>query len=456
MTTRQRRLLALLLLVALAAAGITAWKQTRPAPTPAVAIPPEIPSWVDDLEVRTALARAREKVEADPQSGQAWGELGLTFRAHNMNAESNSCFAVAAKLDPRNPRWPYLIGVINLLIAPNAAIPHLQSAYELATEPEHKSLTRLRLAEALLDRGDTDAAAQLFAEEALAHPLNPRVQFGLGTVAAARGDDHAAIKALMLAVDSPFTRRKSSALLAACHRRLGHTADATRFAHDASSGPDDFPWTDPILSEYTRREAGRSARMKAVEEFEASGRIREAVDALDDIARTTPDDQVLVALGINLAKLGDYGRSERALRAVVDRSPAHAVARYFLGLTQFLRAEQLRERGEKANAAVRYEAAIAEFRRAVALKPDQGMSHLFIGQSLRQLGRPAEAVDACREAVRVSPQQPQTHLALGELLLELGRPAEAVPPLEAAVRLFQPPDARATQLLAKARAAVKK
>src|SRR6185503_4037107 len=130
------------------------------------AVPPEVPAAVVDPAVRAALAEARERVLAEPRSGSAWGELGWTFRAHNLNVESNACFAVAAKLDPKDPRWPYLIGAINLLIAPDDAIPHLRTAYELATEPAHKSLTRLRLAEALLDRNDLDGAAKLFNEEA--------------------------------------------------------------------------------------------------------------------------------------------------------------------------------------------------------------------------------------------------------------------------------------------------
>ena len=61
-----------------------------------VAVPPEIPASVVDPAVRSALAEAREKVLAESQSAQAWGELGYNFRAHNLNVESNACFAVAA------------------------------------------------------------------------------------------------------------------------------------------------------------------------------------------------------------------------------------------------------------------------------------------------------------------------------------------------------------------------
>ena len=274
MRRRWKRVLVLGGVVLLVGGGIYLWQRTRPAPAIG---PPEVPASVVDADVRAALNRSRAKVQAEPQSGQAWGELGLTYRAHNLNAESNACFATAAKLDPSNPRWPYLIGTIDLLIAPDEAVPHLRIARGLAVKSEHQSLTRLRLAEALLDRGDSDGAAELFAEEARVNPLGARAQFGLGAVAVGRGDHRAAIGPLLLAVDSPFARRKAGTLLAACHRRLGNAADAERCERDASGLPDDLPWPDPFLGEYARRESGRSARMKAIDELEASGRIAEAV-----------------------------------------------------------------------------------------------------------------------------------------------------------------------------------
>ena len=179
MTARRRRwVLVLGGLALLVTGGVYARQAQKPAPTLPGAAPPEFPAAVTDADVRAALTRAREQVAAEPGSGQAWGELGLTFRAHNLNAESNVCFAAAARLDPRNPRWPYLYGVINLLVAPDDALPHLRAARDLAVEPEHQSLTRLRLAEALLDRGDLDGAGALFAEEARANPLNPRAGSG--------------------------------------------------------------------------------------------------------------------------------------------------------------------------------------------------------------------------------------------------------------------------------------
>jgi len=447
MGQRQKRFLVLgVVSLLVAAGGVFAWQRTRPAP---VAVPPDVPAAVRDADVRAALTRARDKVLAEPRSGQAWGDLGLTYRAHNLNPESNACFATAAKLDPRNPRWPYLIGIINLLIAPDDAVPHLQTAYDLAVETEHQSLTRLRLAEALLDRGDLDGASKLFAEEVRINPLNPRAQFGLGVVAVSRGDHRAAANILLLAADSPFTRRKAATLLAASHLQLGNAADAARFERDAAAFPDDLSPSDSFLSEYLRKESGRTARMKAVEEFEASGRLVESVAALEEIAETTPDDQVLASLGINLAKMGDFARAERALRVVTGRTPDHAVARYFLGIAVYMQAERLWQAGDQTRAKPRFEEAVKELRKAAELKPDKGLAHLYAGLALKYLGNLPEAADQCRAAVRASPQFADAHLGLAEVLIAMDKPTEAVPHLETAARLASPNDTRAKALLEK-------
>src|SRR5204863_8682719 len=113
---------------------------------------------VTDAEVRDAIAKAREAVLSNRQSGGAWGELGLVFRAHGLGPESNLCFTEAAHLDPNNPTWPYLYGLLNLHLAPDDALPHLEAAVRLASTPSERSAARLRLAEAELDQGRTDDA----------------------------------------------------------------------------------------------------------------------------------------------------------------------------------------------------------------------------------------------------------------------------------------------------------
>jgi tetratricopeptide (TPR) repeat protein len=448
MTPRLKvRLLAFLGAAIVAAGGYLTWRRfdsSHPPPSP-----PEIPVFITDEEVRGALTEARDQVLADPRSGDKWGSLGLRYRAHNLNAESNDCFAVAAKLDPQDPRWPYLIGAINLLLAPEEAVPHLRIAYRLSAIPAYKSAARLRLAEALLERKELNEAEQLFLEETQSGPWNARAQFGLGLIAVARGDYEPAIKFLTSAQTSPFAHRKAATILAAAYGQLQRPEEAQRFAQEASRGPQDLPWPDAFISEYLVLQAGRSARMQAVEKLEAEGRIPEAVAELESIARDSPDDLVLVTLGINLAKSGDYARAESPLRFVLSRSPEHAVGHYFLGISLFMQAEQLEKSGEKPRAETVFQEAIKELLQAAALKPDQGLAHLYAGFALKHLGKRPEAVEQFRAAIAASPQLHLTHFALAEALIDMEKPAEAMPHLEAAARLSPPGDTRAKDLLQK-------
>jgi len=448
MTARKRLLAAAVLLLAGGAAYLLFLRGGSVEPLPP---PPEIPSSVLDAEVRDALEAARGRAIADPNSGAAWGELGLLFRAHNLNAESNACFGIAAKFDPRNPRWPYLVGVANLLIDPENAIPHLRAALDLATDPGHQSAIRTRLAEALAARNETDAAASLFADEVRINPRNPRGRLGLGVLATARGDHAAAAAAFAVAAESPFAHKKATSLSAASHRRLGNAAEAERCERDAVRAGDDLEWPDPILAEAMRLEAGRSARLKAAEKLEGEGRLRETVAELAALANANPDDQTLVSLAINMSKAGDDAGAERILKLVVERSPKHAVARYFLGIAIYMQAEREWLSGKRD--AARFERAIAELRTAAELKPDKGLAHLYAGLAFKHLGKLPEALEECRSAVRASPQLADTHLGTGEVLVEMKKPEEARPHLEQALRLSLPGDDRAKAALAKLPAA---
>ena len=106
---------------------------------PRSAQPPAIPAEVTDLSVSAAISKARDDVLANPQSGSAWGELGLVFRAHDYIEESLVCFVEAARLEPTKPTWPYLIGLGLLEPKPNEAVPYFETAYRIAAAPTRPS-----------------------------------------------------------------------------------------------------------------------------------------------------------------------------------------------------------------------------------------------------------------------------------------------------------------------------
>jgi hypothetical protein len=63
-----------------------------------------------DSAVARAIEEASAAVRGNPESGAAWGQLGMVLQAHDLLTESCACFDEASRWDPREARWPYFRG----------------------------------------------------------------------------------------------------------------------------------------------------------------------------------------------------------------------------------------------------------------------------------------------------------------------------------------------------------
>jgi Flp pilus assembly protein TadD len=88
------------------------------------------------------------------------------------------------------------------------------------------------------------------------------------------------------------------------------------------------------------------------------------------------------------------------------------------------------------------EEALAAFRQAAWLNPEEADYHYILGDALLRAGRLAEAAAAFEEATWRAPADPQYQLAVGAALYKLKRTAEAASAFREAVRLA-PADPRA-------------
>src|SRR5262249_15282577 len=81
--------------------GIYFWHGPKPPN------PPELALDDTDPEFRTAVENARSAILSAPKSASAWATYGMVLRAGVHREPAAECFAEAALLDPRDPRWPY-------------------------------------------------------------------------------------------------------------------------------------------------------------------------------------------------------------------------------------------------------------------------------------------------------------------------------------------------------------
>jgi Flp pilus assembly protein TadD len=424
----------------LLAGGVSfGWWRLRPAPPD-----PPLPGDIREAEVRRAIELARQGVLDEPRSAAAWGRLGMTLEAQLYETEADRCFAEAARLDPADASWPYYRGMYALKYDPDNALPLLRLAAKLGhPAAEYGSALRLRLAEALLERRQFDEAEALFREEWQRDPDNPRAAYGLGLIALDRGDEHAAERFLTTARGSPTARKPATAQLAALARSRGDDAAAAAYEREVAALPTDFEaWPDPFVERIIRLQVGRDSQLREAARLERERRYAEAARVYLEQVEDEPTVRACMGAGLNLARIGDYGRALPLLRRAVALDPDGAQAHYTLALAQFSRAEERWQQAPgDADAKQWLGEALEHARRAAELKPDHAKAHLFWGLSLTYLGDPAAAVAPLRQGVACQPGDFHLQLGLGEALLASGRGEEARPYLENARRL-DPTDPR--------------
>jgi protein O-mannosyl-transferase len=83
----------------------------------------------------------------------------------------------------------------------------------------------------------------------------------------------------------------------------------------------------------------------------------------------------------------------------------------------------------------RHAEAVVHFQRAIAFKPDYLAARYRLGVALEKLGRRDEAMAQYTEVLKINPRYGIAHYGLGGLLLEENRPAEAIPHFQAALKI---------------------
>ena len=436
------------LVVALVLAGAAAlggWYAWRGNPGPA---PPDLPLDAMEKPVADAVAAAVRNVRESPRSGPAWGKLGMVLLANGYADQAVVCLAEAERLDPADPRWPYL--QVSRVQAEDRARAEalLRRAVDLAHTPERKAAARFRLAQAELEDGRPDAAEPDVWELAAIDPADGRARLCRGLLAVLRQDPAAAREHLSGLTDSPFARKRACSLLAALPG--GDPAERRAFHERAAKLPADAAWPDPFVQETDRFDVRRATRLAVVREMIDGGHPTEALDELTDLAARSPHPDVYGTLGLVLMNLRRLDEAEAALGKAVELDPRSPQAQALYATVLIGQGDaQAQQPGGQDLARKRFERALAAADRGLATDANYPVGHLARGRALRALGRTDEALGALRRAVECGPEYPDTHLRLGESLAEAGQRGEAIEELQHAARLSPANDVRAKATLEK-------
>src|SRR5262249_10571962 len=291
---------------------------------------------------------------------------------------------------------------------------------------------RAKLAEALLDSGDSDRAEPIYEALARERAAEPVAEFGLGRIAAARRRHETAVAHFERAV-ALFPEFGSAyyALALSC-RLLGRQDDAEQaLARHAQYGPRWPAIDDPALA------AVIALRDDAETTFQRGLKLAEAGDLPGAIAaheavlsRDSSNAQAHANLISLYGRAREWAKAEQHYRAVVALGFNLGDAHYDYGVLLGLQEQ--------------WDLAAAAYREAIAVNPRHAQAHNNLGQVLE---RKHDLEAAAAEYKAAADSQPAFRIAtfnLGRMLIALARLDEAIGEL---ARLTEPRDAEAPRYL---------
>ena len=392
--------------------------------------PPIVPSGSLDPSLFSLLEASRQAVLAAPKSADAWGKLGQAFHAAEFFGEAQSCYARAAQLDEDSPRWPHLLGLLQLQDQFETALTNLARAAQLAgSDPD---APRLRLAQALVERARIDAAAQQLQILLAANSNQAAARLEMARIHLAREELPHAVELLQPCFTNTYTARPALLLLAQIHQRQGRTVEAASLSSRVASMPRPFDWPDPFLREVQSLRVDRHRVADVINGLLVQQRFSEADTALKKFLIAAPNEpEAWLLLGRLRFQQRQCSEAEAALRRHLEMQPDSAN-----GLIQLALAQLCQQQWTNAAATLRH---------TLAVKPDFTQAHYNLGYALARSGDTSGAIQSYRNALRCTPGDVEAHVALAEGLVRSGQSAEAMQHVERALDL-DPNDARARQL----------
>jgi tetratricopeptide (TPR) repeat protein len=409
--------------------AITAYCLFRPTPPPI----PAVATDGLDPDVIAAFQKARNNVEANPESDAAWGEYGMVLFAQSRH-ECVDMFVEAERLNPKESRWPYLRGMALVQQQPDEGIAALRRAVDL--NPFSFTI-RLRLAEELLKVDRIDEAERVLGRLMDEEPGNPRVLLGMGLVLMRRDRLAEAVPLIQKASEHPTASQSGPAALAAIYARQGNAVASETENRRAANAAADARWPDPILTEVDNRRVGLETLLGRGVLLLRDGKAEQAEKVFAEIVRQRPDSDVShLMLAQALIGQNRMADAEAHLRQAISINPQLVDAHFFLGGALMVRKD--------------YAGAEKSYLRAIELRPAYGLAYFNLGECYLKRENRAAAMSAFRDAISCRPDLAPPHAELAALLLQDGKTDEAIEHLEGALQI-DPNLQRARKLLDEAR-----
>jgi len=373
-------------IVALTAVAFGSWQTHERRLIARAGIPP-----VPDLSRWPAgfareVQRASEAVLSEPDSIEPLARLAAVYHANVYNAEAAQALDALHRLEPKNPRWVYLLADLRLRAGESdAATQALRETLEL--DPGNLPAW-FRLARELATRGEIDAARACYARAVEAAPQDVLAAYFQIAFEAAHGDRSEARHRLTELVQANPGFPQLHASLAELHFQSGDLEHAGQ---------------ERLLAATTDRE------------------LKQPDPWVDELAGLSYDIHRLSVLADEAIRARRLGVAEKLLTRAILIAPFEA--------SLWGQLESVHRRAGRPEHALRWSEV------AVALIPDDPGLHAEQSALLCELGRPQEAIERAQSALQRWPENAGLHEVLGVALGITGQPEAAAAALREAIRL---------------------
>lgn len=130
-------------------------------------------------------------------------------------------------------------------------------------------------------------------------------------------------------------------------------------------------------------------------------------------------------LGIALAMKGQLDEAIVHFQLAVRYKTNYASAHSNLGNAYAVEGGNLLAQGKAAEAQMKFNEAIAEYKECMRLGPNDPQAYYNLGNVLTQNEKLDEAIQQYRKAIQIKPENPEAHLSLGLALARQGKRSEA-------------------------------
>ncbi len=407
--------------------------------------------------IQAQLSQADAEARAHPGSGEAVGALAMAYHANAFLEPARIAYRLAMKVAPKEPRWPHLLGVLEVKNGQNErAITFLSQAVELDPGDAH---SWARLGQLYFRAGSIEEAEHAFRKALETDPTHPHAAVGMARVHGDGGQWVEAARVLEGAVAAHPNYGPAHRMLALAYGALGREDDARRHEELGSdiglamldplvhnlymlSSTGDIlvteaqiaqSWGDTVRAERLLRRAvevaprERDVRMAMGRFLLRPGpggrdpaRVREARDNLAIALEIDPTyANIRHEYAMTLEALGDTTAAVVEWERILREEPMHAMACMSLGQVHLFRGN--------------YEKARAFFRRGVDVPADtpfmlgqRGMGFDRLALASARAGDLDGAFAAYREGVDVDSRCTQLYVDWASLLREHDRPEEGI------------------------------